>query len=124
MLNKDLKDPRLSSQSISSIYPASSVSSDRWNERIQTDAKKIFDDMMEEREAVSQLSSSLIELQDKATQVTDLNSTDTEIEMHEISALRSAAELTESEQIIEEMETSFIETGSGHEYEKNFVVRK
>ena len=37
-----LKDPRLSSQSISSIYPASSVSSDRWNERIQTDAKKKF----------------------------------------------------------------------------------
>ena len=66
-----LKDPQLSSQSISSIYPASSVSSDRWNERIQTDAKNFFDDMMEEREAVSELSSSLIELQDKAIKVTD-----------------------------------------------------
>ena len=119
-----LKDHRVSSQSISSIYPASSVSSDRWNERIQTDAKKIFDDMMEERDDVSQLSSSLIELQDKATQVTDTNSTDTEIEMHEISALRSGEELTDSEQIIEEMETSFIETRSGHKYEKIFVVRK
>ena len=86
--------------------------------------KKNFNDMMEEREAVSKLSSSLIELQDKATQVTDPNSTDTEIEMHEISALRSAEELTESEQIIEEMETSFIEIRSGHKYEKIFVVRK
>ena len=80
--------------------------------------------MMEEREDVSQLSSSLIELQDKATQVTDPNSTDTEIEMHGISALRSGEELTDSEQIIEEMETSFIETRSGHKYEKIFVVRK
>ena len=44
--------------------------------------------------------------------------------MHEISALRSGEELTDSEQIIEEMETSFIETRSGHKYEKIFVVRK
>ena len=66
-----LKDHRVSSQTISSIYPASSVSSDRWNERIQTDAPNFFDDMTD----VSQLSSSLIELPDKATQVTDPNST-------------------------------------------------
>ena len=79
---------------------------------------------MEERDAVSQSSSSLIEMEDKATQVTDPKSIDTEIEMHEMSALRSAEELTDSEQITEEMETSFIETRSGHKYEKIFVVRK
>ena len=58
---------KFSSENLSSTYPETSLSGDTWNDRTQTDARKIFDNMREERKIATDVSSSLIEVLDKAT---------------------------------------------------------
>ena len=72
---------KFSSEYLSSTYPETSISGDTWNDRTQTDARKIFVNMREERKIATDVSSSLIEFLDKATQVSDPKSTDFAIEM-------------------------------------------
>ena len=115
---------KFSSDELSSTYPETSVSGDTWNDRIQTDARKIFENIGEERIITTDLSSSIVEVLDKATQVSDTKSTDFEIEMDDLSVLRSVDVSNESDQVSDLQETSFIETRSGRRYKKVFILKK
>ena len=115
---------KFSSEYLSSTYPETSISGDTWNDRTQTDARKIFVNMREERKIATDVSSSLIEFLDKATQVSDSKSTDFEIEMDDLSFLRSVDVPSESDQVSDLQETSFMETRSGGRYKKVFILKK
>ena len=75
-----------------------------------TDAKKIFDHWMDERKNVTEVS----------TQVSD-SDIEMQIEMKDISIMRSSDEVYRSDHEVETAETSFIQTRSGRTYKKIFV---
>ena len=104
------------SSDISSIYPAnsSSISAYTWDNRILTDAKIIFERLKDDR-----ITDTSIEMRDMATQVSI--STDTDIELQDMSNMR--VDMDQSRDLVDIVETSFIETGSGKTYEKLFVVK-
>ena len=60
-------------------------------------------------------------MRDIATQVS--LSTDTEIELEDMSILRAGDEVAQSRESVDVVETSFIETRSGLRYEKVFVLK-
>ena len=68
---------------------------------------------MEERKNVKEVS----------TQVRDTD-TEIQIEMNDVSLLRSSDEVNTSDPELETAETSFIQTRSGRTYEKVFVYKK
>ena len=107
------------SSDISSIYPAnsSSMSAITWDNRMRTDAKVIFDRLKDDRST-----SSSIEMKDIATQVS--LSSDTEIELEDMSILRVGDDVAQSRKSLDVAETSFMETRSGLRYEKVFVLKK
>ena len=105
-----LQVPQVTSETSSSIFPLSSFSADTWDDRIVTGAKKIFDHWMEERKNVTEVS----------TQVSD-SDIEMQIEMKDISIMRSSDEVHRSDHEVETAETSFIQTRSGRTYKKIFV---
>ena len=107
------------SSDISSIYPAnsSSISADTWGNRIQTDAKIIFDRLKDENST----DTNSIEMRDMATQVSI--STDIDIELLDMLNVREGDDMDQSGELLDIFETSFIQTRSGQRYKKLFVIK-
>ena len=72
---------------------------------MRTDAKIIFDRLKDDRST-----NTSIEMRDIATQVS--LSTDTEIELEDMSILRAGDDVAQSRDSVDVVETSFIETRS------------
>ena len=94
---------------------SSSLSSQIWDNRMTSDAQKIYLNIMEDmRDETDQSSTTAVEIRDVGIQISLSSETEEQVELLDISV--------PCEQ--EVMETSFVETRSGQKYQKDFIIKK
>ena len=96
----------------------SSLSSHMWNNRLSTDAQKIYLNIMEDMTDESdQSSGTAVEMRDIGIQISLSSETEEQFEPLDMS-------MSTDQEFPEIAVTSFLETRSGQKYQKDFIIKK